>query len=119
MNTKRKFLFGFVPALAVSIKAFGLDIFKAKQVSSIQNDLTETVVQLIPGQNFILPKNPKLNHLIFFINDDVDWKTSPPKISSADDKINGLKESSLLLDSNASFALRYLGKNVGWQFRQI
>lgn len=81
--------------------------------SSTALNVNEVTVKLNPGQKFVLPENPVALKTLVFINEGQDWATNPPVVKAKSALLAG-KDEPILVDQNSSFALKYLGNEIGW-----
>ncbi|MBL7557238.1 MAG: hypothetical protein JNM24_15535 [Bdellovibrionaceae bacterium] len=77
------------------------------------NASKETVVHLEPGQVFVLPEKVEYLKTFVFINEGQDWTLNPPVVKSNNLLLAG-KNEPVLVDQNASFGFKFMGKKEGW-----
>jgi hypothetical protein len=103
------------------LSVFGLGVVKGSQTQdalSVGTELENCKV-LKHNEVFVLPSNPRLGETVIFVNENTDWEKHPPIIKSLTHVINGKMGEDLLVDLNASFGLRFLGRNAGWQYYKV
>ena len=85
---------------------------ESTKTASVMQSL-ETLISLSPGQHFVLPKSATPLKTYVFLNEGQDWATNPPVVKAEKWLLAG-KHEPILVDQNSSFALKYLGREVGW-----
>lgn len=121
MNTKRRFMFGLFSVFFLGKKTLASEKNEKNKTAEGpgSSNVNDVIIKLMPGQKYALPSNPTSNQVLLFVNGEHNLEPNPAYVFSSLHKINGEKNSPVVVDMNSSFSLRYLDDNTGWSFSFI